>query len=243
MRTGFFLDFDGTLSRVVPEPAAAKPLPGVPELLEALTSSYRLVAIVSGRRATDLLERIGVRGPRLVGLHGAEEIVRGELRQPAEAAAWRAAARRLAEEASELIVDEGLVGCEVEPKDLAVSVHYRKAVPPEPPEELLEWARSKASLFGFHFGIGRMVLEFRPAPISKAGTLERLMREFRLANAVLAGDDTADVEAMARAKEVVPGHLLRIGMRSREEPPDLLEHSDVQAESGEQLVKLLQTFL
>lgn len=88
-----------------------------------------------------------------------------------------------------------------------------------------------------------MVLELKPAAISKAGTIERLINELGLRNAVLAGDDTADVDAMARAKQIVPGHLLRIGVRSKEEPEAMTTHSDVQVESVDDLVTLLQGFV
>ena len=240
LRTGFFLDFDGTLAPVVLEPAAARPLPAVPDLLEDLAASYGLVAIVSGRRAPDLLDRLGVAGPRLVGLYGAEEIIGGVLRQPREATAWRATASVLAGQAAELIVATGLVGCEVELKDMALSIHYRKAVPAEPPPALLQWARSAAPAAGFQWGIGRMVMELKPSGISKAGTIERLIKELGLANAVLAGDDTADVEAMARAKEIVPSRLLRIGVRSPEQPEPLAQNSDIEVVAAASVVSLLQ---
>lgn len=242
-RTGFFLDFDGTLSRVVPDPDAARPLPGVPEVLEGLSTTYAEVAIISGRRAIDLRQRVGISSPRYVGLYGAEELSDGTLRQPDEAQSWRSSAQRLADQATELIYHEGLVGCEVELKDLAVSVHYRKATPPVPPEILLDWVKAETQRVGFHFGIGRMVIELRPVGISKAGSLERLFLRLQLSHAFVAGDDTADVEAMARAKEIVPGQLLRVGMRSVEEPEGLIEHSDLQIESGEQLVELLSRFI
>ena len=48
-RSVLLFDFDGTLSPVVDDPAAAVALPGVPERLERLAASYRLVGAVSGR--------------------------------------------------------------------------------------------------------------------------------------------------------------------------------------------------
>jgi trehalose 6-phosphate phosphatase len=43
------LDFDGTLSPIVPDPDAARPLKGVVELLGRLAARYTAVALVSGR--------------------------------------------------------------------------------------------------------------------------------------------------------------------------------------------------
>jgi trehalose 6-phosphate phosphatase len=43
------LDFDGTLSPIVDDPQAARPLPGIVELLEPLADRFAAVALISGR--------------------------------------------------------------------------------------------------------------------------------------------------------------------------------------------------
>src|SRR5439155_13356044 len=48
-RTGIFLDFDGTLSGIVVDPARARPIAGAAEVLHALAERYKTVAVVSGR--------------------------------------------------------------------------------------------------------------------------------------------------------------------------------------------------
>jgi trehalose 6-phosphate phosphatase len=241
--TGIFLDFDGTLAPVVVDPGAATPLPGASEVLEELARTYARVAIISGRRAEQLHMKLGARGIRYVGLYGAEEMVGGKLRQPEEAIQWRENSELLAERAADLIVREDLVGCEVEPKGLAVSIHYRKAKTAAPPQALLRWADEEARALGFHFGIGRLVLELRPTGVSKAAAFERSVAEIGLKNAFMAGDDSADMEAMAAAGEIVPGLLLRVGIRSAEEPEDLMESTDVQVESCEELLALLRELM
>jgi Trehalose-phosphatase len=45
------LDFDGTLSPIVPDPEAARPLEGMVELLGQLAARYAAVALISGRPA------------------------------------------------------------------------------------------------------------------------------------------------------------------------------------------------
>ena len=50
------LDFDGTLAPIVDDPAAARPLAGVVELLEPLASRFAAVALISGRPAGYLAE-------------------------------------------------------------------------------------------------------------------------------------------------------------------------------------------
>ncbi len=56
--TALFLDFDGTMSEIVPDPANAKPLPGVPDMLNTLSVRLALVAVVSGRSLSFLQEQL-----------------------------------------------------------------------------------------------------------------------------------------------------------------------------------------
>jgi trehalose 6-phosphate phosphatase len=60
------LDFDGTLSPIVPDPEAARPLEGMVELLGPLAARFAAVALISGRPAViaagrDLREHPAVR--------------------------------------------------------------------------------------------------------------------------------------------------------------------------------------
>ncbi len=61
-RSLIMLDFDGTISEIVDDPARARPLPGAPELLRRLVESFGLVAIVSGRSISFLLDRLHLTG-------------------------------------------------------------------------------------------------------------------------------------------------------------------------------------
>ncbi len=61
-RSLIMLDFDGTISEIVDDPACARPLPGAPELLRCLVESFGLVAIVSGRPISFLLDRLHLTG-------------------------------------------------------------------------------------------------------------------------------------------------------------------------------------
>jgi len=240
--TGLILDFDGTLSRIVDDPSEAKPLEGVPELLESLSRSYRTVCILSGRQAEDIANKIGVPTLRYIGLYGAEEWVSGELLQPDDAPKWRGMASRLARDAESLLVTESLFGCEVEFKDIAVSIHYRNALDSSAHDAILTWASSAAPRRGFQVGTGRMVIELRPTGVSKAGAFERIVSKHALALAVLAGDDLTDVEAMQRAEGLMGENALRVGVRSAEEPRGLTRFANHLVGSCEGLVELLRRF-
>jgi len=241
-KAGFVLDFDGTLSRVVAHPDEAKPIEGATQTLEKLRSSYEVVALVSGREAQDLHDRVAVPGIRYIGLYGAEELINGELRRPAEAEMWRSMASRLARDAEAMIATEGLEGCEVEYKDLAVSIHYRNARDMRVAEAIKAWAQPAAQRRRFQAGAGRKVVELRPLGVSKGGAFERVVKEHKLDLALLAGDDQTDLEAMIKAKSLMNDRVFRVGVRSAEEPAGLTEHTELLVGTPEMLVDFLSQF-
>ena len=73
------LDFDGTLSPIVEDPQAARPLHGIVELLEPLANRFAAVALVSGRPAAYLAEHAAAPGVRYLGLYGLQEIRDGRV--------------------------------------------------------------------------------------------------------------------------------------------------------------------
>jgi trehalose 6-phosphate phosphatase len=239
--TGFVLDFDGTLSPIAPTPAAARPLPDAAPALEALARRYRMVAILSGRRAQDVHDLIPVPGVRYVGLYGAEELEGGRLTEHPLAAERPGAVATLVAAAHELLRAGGLAGCEVEDKGRSVALHYRRAVFPEAGARLTEWAAGRGRDFGFQLRPGRMVVELTPPGPTKADAVERLVGE-GLRLAALAGDDRSDVVSLRRAGELLGPGALRIGVRSAEAPPELAAASDVMVEGPEGVVALLGRF-
>lgn len=241
--SGFVLDFDGTLSRIVEQPAGASPVEGARELLVKLSSRYAAVALLSGRRASDLASIVGAEGVRYLGIYGAEEFRGGQTWQPPEAESWRGMASRLARDAESFLFAEGLEGCEVEFKDLAVSVHFRGSRHRNAGKMIASWAESAAPRRRFEATQGRMVVELRPQGVSKANALERVVGEARLGFLVAAGDDTADVEALERAKTLLGDRALTIGVSSDETPPGLEDASDMVVSSPSDLVKLLAELL
>ena len=65
---------------IVEDPQAARPLPGIVELLGPLAERFAAVALVSGRPAAYLAEHAAARGVRYLGLYGLQEIREGQLR-------------------------------------------------------------------------------------------------------------------------------------------------------------------
>jgi trehalose-phosphatase len=82
------LDYDGTISEIVEDPALARPVPGVLEVLAEFGAQRdrTAVAIVSGREVATLREILhvrrgialsGIHGLELVDFEGSEEIMQG----------------------------------------------------------------------------------------------------------------------------------------------------------------------
>ena len=71
--TALCLDFDGTLSPIVDDPEAARPLAGVVELLGPLAARFAAVALVADRPADYLAEHASRRACAIWGCTGLQE--------------------------------------------------------------------------------------------------------------------------------------------------------------------------
>ena len=73
-----FLDFDGTLAEIAATPDQARTFPDGAETLARLSDEYALVAVVSGRPASQVRARLDI--PKLVifGLYGLDPGVRSK---------------------------------------------------------------------------------------------------------------------------------------------------------------------
>jgi trehalose 6-phosphate phosphatase len=235
---GFVLDFDGTLAFVVDDPAFAAPVEEAAAVLRGLKDRYGLVALVSGRRAEDVRRMVEVEGITYIGVYGAEE---ADGPEPQEAQQWREAASRLTQDAQTLLKTKGLDGCEVEFKDLAVSVHFRKAKNPRAKAILTTWAQSTAPLHGFTASEGRKVIELKPKGVSKGVALETLARKTTINHLITAGDDHSDIEMLQTARELFGDAALRIAITSEEAPTELNIQADKVFTSPKHFVDFLKT--
>lgn len=199
------LDFDGTLAPIQRQPAAARPSRRTLAAVARLARRFP-VAILTGRAAADVLERLhGAPVRWVVGSHGAE--------WPGEARAHRAWRRRIASWAATLGPRlEALAGAELEVKPLALAVHYRRSARPAQAERvILAMARD---LQGASITRGKRVVNLTPAGAGNKGTaLRRLARESGASRVIFIGDDVTDEAAFAARLEV-PLLGIRVG-RSR----------------------------
>ena len=237
------LDFDGTLSPVVDDPQAARPLQGVVEMLAPLARRFAAVAIISGRPAAYLGEHVAVPGVRYLGLYGLQEMHEGEIRVDPRLEAARpavtAAGQALYE--SDAVRDSGAW---LEDKEYSVAVHTRRVPDREQWTERIDrTARRIADQYGLELIPGKMVWELRPPVRSDKGdAVRRVVGETGARIVVVVGDDLGDLPAFAALTELAAeGHdVLRVAVRSEEAPPRLLAAADLVVHGPEEVFDFLR---
>jgi trehalose 6-phosphate phosphatase len=230
-----FSDFDGTLAPIVDDPAEARPLPGVVEVLATLAGRYGTVGVVSGRPAAFLRDHLGGRGLVLSGLYGLETVTQeGDIEVAAEAAPWKAVVEDLD--------GAGLpAGVELERKGLSAVAHFRRDPACAPAAEA--WVTEQAEATGLVVHPGRMSYELRPPVEYDKGTVVAAASEGR--NVCFLGDDRGDLSAFdALDRSAAAGKaVVRVGVRSPEAPDELLERADLVVDAPEGSLRFLQALL
>jgi trehalose 6-phosphate phosphatase len=243
-RTAVITDFDGTLSPIVDDPAAARPLPGVVDALHALAASYGRVAVVSGRPTSFLRDRLELdqrpRTPLVVsGLYGIEWLEDGVETIDPTALAFRDVVTEAADRA-DAAAPEGVV---VERKGFSLTLHVRTG------REHLEWARSWADATAHTTGLvvhgARMSFELRPPLAVDKGSVVTDLVQGRGAACFL-GDDLGDLpafDALDRLHADSGADVLRVAVRSTEAPAELIERADVLVDGPAGSLALLEALL
>jgi trehalose 6-phosphate phosphatase len=205
-RSALFLDFDGTLAEIAPQPEAVHVPRELIELLKAL--SHRLdgaLALISGRRLADLDAFLAPLQLPSAAEHGAERRLASGLRHsgptPPLGAVTQVAQALAAQHA----------GLRVERKSAAVALHYRHA--PEL-EDLCLAVMTEAVLRspGLELLHGKYVLEAKPAGVNKGRAIAAFMAEppFAGRQPWFAGDDLTDEAGFAWV-QAVGGEGVKVG--------------------------------
>jgi trehalose 6-phosphate phosphatase len=243
-RWGLVSDMDGTLSHIVPRPADAQVTRRNRELLAAFKDRLPLVAIISGRGAADLSQRVGLPGLVYVGNHGLERFADSRIEVAPEAAPYRQPLEAALAEAAPHLVD----GMEIEDKGATASIHYRRAADPAAVKKALKpLLKDLTKKYGLKLFDGRMIFELRPpVEINKGTALRRLIEDFDLDGALFLGDDTTDADALRVAQSLrAEGrcYALGVGVESDGTPPEVLDSADFLAASVDDVESFLAWLL
>ncbi|WP_113704863.1 trehalose-phosphatase [Nonomuraea lactucae] len=232
------LDFDGTLSPIVPDPASARIHPEAPAVLAALGERVRAIAIVTGRPVATALELgpglADVPGLVVLGHYGFERWEDGRISAPPPPAGVPRAEAELP-----LLLDSlGLQGVTVEDKGRAVAVHTRRAADPEGAlATLRQPLAGLAAKHGLVVEPGRMVLELRPPGMDKGHALGLFLAERSARSVMFVGDDLGDLAAFDAVEQSgLPGVTVCSGSA---EVTRLAERADIVVDGPEGVVALL----
>jgi trehalose 6-phosphate phosphatase len=201
-------------------------------LLAELSETYGLVGCVSGRRAEEARELVGLPGIGYAGNHGLELLLPGEdkLRfDPGVRGHEGDAASYLAGLDREALAAQGI---RIEDKGPIQALHWRGA-----PDERAAEARARevgagAGRAGLDCRWGRKVLELRPkGGGGKEAAVAALLATDGIDAAIYAGDDRTDLDAFRRLRELRERGRLRaavcVGVLSGEGPAEIGEESDI----------------
>lgn len=204
--SALFLDFDGTLVDIAPQPEAVRvPRPLIESLAAMQERLDGAIAIVSGRPIAQIDEFLRPLRLPAAGVHGAErrradgsmQLFNGPSLDRVEAAARALAARH-----PEL---------RVEPKRGSLALHYRQA-PQLEAQCLLAMQAAVDASPGLVLLRGKMVAEAKPAGASKGHAVEEFLAEppFAGRTPVFIGDDVTD-EAGFAAVQRLGGLGVKVG--------------------------------
>lgn len=192
-RSLYAFDFDGTLSKIVRDPHAARLARPIRVRLEELAKRAP-VAIISGRSVEDLRSRVGTVVSHLIGNHGSEgpHTSREYMQQVRETSSgWL---KVVNERFQDELTQTGIV---VENKSYSLTFHYRTADHRDKARTLLSRIVAELSPPP-RIVLGKSVVNVMPPTASHKGTaLLEYMRRLDCSGALYVGDDETDEDVFA----------------------------------------------
>jgi trehalose 6-phosphate phosphatase len=198
-QVGLFLDLDGTLVDLQPQPHDVRidgELIGLLRDLSALSGGA--LALISGRPIAQLTSMIAPLQMPMAGIHGIERLsARGILHRPTifgdRLDALRAALAGLVERNPGVLLED---------KGVAIALHFRLA--PWAALQAAEVMRHAAQALGPEFEMleGNCVLEIKPSTHNKATAIEAFMQEspFSGRMPIYIGDDRTDFDGFGAVR-------------------------------------------
>lgn len=230
--TAVLSDIDGTLAPIAKDPAQVAVPDGARAALAELSGRFAVVGCISGRRAEDARELVGVEGIAYAGNHGLELLLPGSTELQVDASL-----RDREEEAARFLsdLDRGeltAVGLRAEDKGPIQALHWRGAEDEDAAASRAREIAAEAGRAGLEPRWGRKVLELRPAGGGgKEAAVGALLAEDGVNAAIYGGDDRTDVDAFHRLHDLREQGRLKaavcVAISSPEAPSELPEAADL----------------
>lgn len=242
------LDFDGTLSPIVDDPAKAHIHPDAAGVLIGLASRVRAIAVVTGRPARQVLDLGGLEEVAdamssdlyVFGQYGNERWTSSERRingprPPAGLATFLRELPRTLREAD-------AADAYVEEKGLAVAVHTRRMDDAEEAfARLLPVLAREAEAHDLTVEPGKAVIEVRADGMDKGLVVDRLITRLRPKAFVFAGDDLGDLEAFETVAAYAEEGLATLLVCSGAEQAALVPRADLVVDGPTGVLDLLRS--
>lgn len=186
----FFLDLDGTLAEIKPQPSQVFIPENVRHTLARLARLQQgAVALISGRSMAELDALVSPYRFPVAGVHGAERRdIHGQIHRVTLPVGLAAA---LEQELRQAL--RAMPGCKLEAKGMAFALHFRQA-----PQYAQNIQRLAETLVSRHPELaiqpGKCVVDIKPAGINKGAAISAFMQEppFFGRLPVFVGDDLTD---------------------------------------------------
>ncbi|RLN14719.1 hypothetical protein BBJ28_00021317, partial [Nothophytophthora sp. Chile5] len=194
-----FLDYDGTLTPIVNDPALALLSPAMKDTLEKLREKF-ITGVITGRSLHKIQKFVSIPQLYYAGSHGFDiEGPNGTSIKNQVAAQFLTDLNQVRDALSEGIA--GIAGAEVEDNIFSVSLHYRNVDPALLPQ-ISELAHAISEQHArIRLNKGKMVFEFKPKiDWNKGKALVWLLQALELDEhddvyTIYIGDDTTDEDA------------------------------------------------
>lgn len=234
------LDFDGTLSPIVDDPADAEPAVGVRPALERLVEKCP-VAVISGRDLADVRDRVAVERLWYAGSHGFDIAGPDGEHHEHEDALDVVPSLDAAEAAIRERLDE-IAGVKVERKRFSLSVHFRSV----DPDDVAMVTDTVDDVGSEHRDLriteGRRLRELGPdLEWDKGAALGWLLERIEPSGSdfpIYAGDDVTDEDALKAVRDIGLGIVVRSDERS-----DVPTFAHVSVDGPDRLCELLGQLL
>jgi trehalose 6-phosphate phosphatase len=242
VRSGLFLDFDGTL---MPFAGPVQNIVLTDELLgnlRHLSEKLATVAIVSGRPLAFLLRTFPIRGIRLAGVYGLEEWVEGRRQEAPGVAPWLPVIRKTVDELRRTTSE--LKGVQVRDKNVSVIVHWPGDANSAVGARINEITHEVATRTGLRRQSGKSAEELLPpVPVDKGIVVRRICQEKALTTGLYVGDDLSDIPAFEAVHEL-GGIAVAVDEQGRVPQPGLealTKHADFVLAGPAEVHRLLAT--